>query len=224
MPRIEWDKIGEKEFEVGVSKLVLFPMTGSTYGKGVAWNGVTAVNENPSGAEPTKMYANNSTYGVMYSVEEYGATIEAYMYPKEFAECDGSKEIVPGMYIGQQNRKPFGYAYRTEVGNDTEGIDHAYKLHFVYGAMASPSEKAHSSVNENVDAETLSWEITTTPVTLTTVIGGVTLKPTAHVEIRSDEVDPDVLKAIEDLIYGTDDPAADAKLPSPDELYALINA
>ena len=179
MPRIEWDQVGEKIYETGVKNAVLYPVTSSEYGAGTAWNGITGITESPSGAEQTSLYADDIKYANLTSAEEYGATIEAYTYPDEFAECDGSKEIAPGVMIGQQDRKNFGLCYKTTICNDTDGNSHGYKLHIVYGCTAAPSEKSYSTINDSPDAITFSWEIKTTPVNVT---GG---KPTATIVIDS---------------------------------------
>lgn len=216
MSRIIWDKIGERLYETGVRMGVLYPQSGGIYPKGVAWNGLTAMNENPTGAESNKKYADDGVYLNMLSIEELEGSIEAYTYPDEFAKCDGSAEIVPGVSIGQQPRQAFGLAYRTVIGNDTDGIDYGYKLHLVYGAMASPSEKAYETINDSPDAITLSWDYTTTPVQVTGK------KPTASLVIDSTKVDADKLAALEDILYGTTN--ADPRLPLPDEIAALFAA
>ena len=187
MSKLVWDKTGERLYETGVKQCVLYLPTNGVYSKGVAWNGITAVNENPSGAEATALYADDSKYLNLYSVEEFGATVEAYTYPDEFAECDGSAEIAKGVMVGQQTRKTFGLCYRTTIGNDVDGNDHGYKLHIIYGAMASPSEKAYSTINDSPEAMTFSWELTTTPVTVTGK------KPTASIVIDSTKCDPQKL-------------------------------
>ena len=212
--KLVWDAIGEKKFEAGVKKGVLYPQEAGTYPKGVAWNGLTAVNETPSGAESTALYANDAKYGDLQADEIFGATVEAYTYPEEFEECDGSKELVPGVYIGQQVRKAFGLSYVTTVGNDTEGLAHGYKIHLVYGAKAAPSEKAHSTLNESPEAMTMSWELSTTPV----AVEG--FKPTSHLVIDSNKFDASKLKAIEDILYGTE--AEEAHLPLPAEVAEIL--
>lgn len=195
--RIEWDKIGEREYETGVKNGVLYPYAEDGYGKGVAWNGLISVTESPSGAEPTKLYADDSEYGSLTSREEFGGTIEAYMSPPEFDQCDGTAEIAPGVTIGQQERKIFGMCYRTVLGNDTKNEDYGYKLHIVYGGKAKPTEKQYSSINDSPEAATLSWEFTTTPVS---VPGH---KPTSIVTINSTKVNAEKLKTLEDSLYGT---------------------
>ena len=222
MPKLVWDKIGERLYETGVKQCVLYLPTNGVYNKGVAWNGITAVNENPSGAEATALYADDSKYLNLYSVEEFGATVEAYTYPDEFAECDGSAEIAKGVMVGQQTRKTFGLCYRTTIGNDVDGNDHGYKLHIIYGAMASPSEKAYSTINDSPEAMTFSWELTTTPVT----VSGK--KPTASIVIDSTKCDPQKLAALEAILYGKDatseqaNDGAEPRLPLPDEIATLM--
>ena len=206
-----WDETGKKLFETGVSNVALYPQdTTGVYGAGVAWNGVTNISESPSGAEATTLWANNGKYLNLYSVEEYASSIEAYTYPDEFAECDGSAEIAKGVSIGQQTRKSFGLAYKTLVGSDTDGNDHGYKLHLVYGCKAAPSERSHATVNDSPEALSFSWEISTTPVSVTGH------KPTASVEIDSTKVDPAKLAAFEKILFGSD--TAAARLPLPDEV------
>lgn len=224
MSKLVWDKTGERLYETGVKQCVLYLPTNGVYSKGVAWNGITAVNENPSGAEATALYANDGKYLNLYSVEEFGATVEAYTYPDEFAECDGSAEIAKGVMVGQQTRKTFGLCYRTTIGNDVDGNDHGYKLHIIYGAMASPSEKAYSTINDSPEAMTFSWELTTTPVTVTGK------KPTASIVIDSTKCDPQKLAALEAILYGKDatseqaNDGADPRLPMPDEIATLMAA
>ena len=215
MAKLEWDKTGEKTYETGVSKGVLYVQEASgAYGNGVAWPGLSKVDENPSGAEPTKLYANNGVYVTLMSAEEYAFTIEAYDSPEEFDECDGTKEVAKGITIRQQDRTPFGFCYRTEIGNDTEGTNHGYKLHIVYGCKASPSSKSHETVNDSPSADTLSWEVNTTPV----AVEG--FKPTAVVEIDSTTVTKDNMKKIEDKLYGT--ASEEATLPLIAEIIELV--
>lgn len=215
MPKLKWDQTGERLYETGVDKVVLFPMESTgQYGAGVAWNGISAVNESPSGAEPTALYANNGKYINLISNEDFAATIEAFMYPDEFEECDGSKEIAPGVVIGQQKRKVFGLAYRTLLGNDVDGNDHGYKLHLVYGCLAAPSENNHSTVNDSPEAGTMSWSVSTTPVEVADA------KPTATVTIDSTKADKTKLKKLEDMLYGTEQ--AESKLPLPAEVFTLM--
>lgn len=218
MAKITWDQTGQKIYETGVDHGVLYPYGSAEapYATGVAWNGLTSVSESPSGAEPSPIYADNIKYVNLMSAEEFGATIEAYTYPEEFAECDGSKELAPGVYIGQQARKPFGLCYRTKIGNDVDGEEHGYKLHLIYGALAAPSEKAYSTINDSPEAITFSWEITTTPVEVT---GG---KPTACLTIDSTKVDGTKLAALEKILYG--DGAVGPKLPLPNEVAETLKA
>lgn len=215
MSKLKWDQIGERLYETGVDKVVLFPMESTgQYGTGIAWNGISAVNESPSGAEPTALYANNGKYLNLISNEDFAATIEAFTYPDEFEECDGSKEIAPGVVIGQQKRKVFGLAYRTLLGNDVDGNDHGYKLHLVYGCLAAPSENNHSTVNDSPEAGTMSWSVSTTPVEVADA------KPTATVTIDSTKADKTKLKKLEDMLYGTEQ--AESKLPLPAEVITLM--
>lgn len=216
MAKLVWDKTGERFYETGVKNGVLYPMVDGAYPKGVVWNGLTAVTESPSGAEATPLYADDIKYLNLMSAEEFGATIEAYTYPDEFAECDGSATLGTGVTIGQQPRKTFGMSYKTTMGNDVDNDNHGYKLHLIYGAMASPSEKAYSTINDSPEAITFSWELTTTPVNVTG------FKPTASLTIDSTKVEPDKLAAIEALLYG--DESTEAKLPLPDEIAVIINA
>ena len=219
MSKLVWDKTGERYYETGVKNGVLYIPTEGVYSKGVAWNGLTAVTESPSGAEATALYADDMKYLSLYSAEEFGATIEAYTYPDEFAQCDGSGELAKGVSIGQQTRKTFGLCYRTTIGNDTDGNDYGYKLHMIYGCMASPSEKAYATINDSPDAITFSWEVTTTPVS----VAG--FKPTASITIDSTKADPTKLAALEDILYGKDgEPSSEARLPLPDEIKTLMTA
>ena len=214
MAKIEWDKTGERLYETGVKNGVLYVQEGGTYPKGVAWNGLTAVTESPSGAEATPLYADDIKYLNLLSTEEFGATIEAYTYPDEFAECDGSASLATGVMIGQQPRKAFGLCYRTTIGNDTEGNDHGYKLHIIYGALAAPSEKAYATINDSPEPITFSWEVTTTPVNVTGA------KPTASITIDSTKATPEKLTALEKILYG--DAEVEARLPLPDEIKTLF--
>lgn len=224
--KLVWDKTGEHFYETGVKNGVLYPMSASgTYPKGVAWNGLTAITESPSGAEATALYADDIKYLNLMSNEEFGATVEAYTYPDEFAECDGSASLTEGVYIGQQARKTFGLCYRTTLGNDAKGNDYGYKLHIIYGAMASPSEKAYSTINDSPDAITFSWELSTTPVAV------ANFKPTASLTIDSTKVDTAKLTALEEILYGKDGTgedhttgAVDPRLPLPDEIATLMKA
>lgn len=222
--KLVWDKTGEHYYETGVKNGVLYPMSASgTYPKGVAWNGLTAITESPSGAEATALYADDIKYLNLMSNEEFGATVEAYTYPDEFAECDGSASLTEGVYIGQQARKTFGLCYRTTLGNDSKGNDYGYKLHIIYGAMASPSEKAYSTINDSPDAITFSWELSTTPVAV------ANFKPTASLTIDSTKVDPQKLASLEEILYGKDGSgedhstgAVDPRLPLPDEIANIM--
>ena len=210
-----WDQTGEKFYETGVKNGVLYVQhTDGTYPKGVAWNGLTAVTESPSGAEKTALYADDTKYLNMMSAEEFGATIEAYTYPDEFAQCDGSAEIADGVTIGQQARKTFGMAYKTTLGNDVSNNDYGYKLHIIYGALASPSEKGYSTINDSPEAITFSWEVTTTPVNVTGK------KPTASLVIDSTKAIPEKLAALEKILFGSTEAAA--RLPLPDEIATLM--
>jgi hypothetical protein len=197
MSKLKWDQAGEKFYETGVSNGVLYPLTNGSYPEGVAWNGLTAVNENPSGAEATPLYADNIKYLNLMSAEEFGATIEAYTYPDEFGACNGEAELAAGVSIGQQARKLFGLSYQTKVGND-QNNDLGYKIHLIYGALAAPSEKAYATVNDSPEAITFSWEVSTTPVE----VEG--FKPTASLVIDSTKVDADALTRLKDVLYGTD--------------------
>lgn len=196
MPRLIWDQTGERCYETGVDRGVIYPSVNGAYPKGAAWNGITAVNENPSGAEPTSLYADNIKYLTLMSAEDYKYTLEAYMYPDEFAACDGSASLVPGVTIRQQNRVPFGLCYRTLIGNDADGQEHGYKLHLIYGGLASPSQKDHKTVNNNPDATPMSWEVDTTPV----AVPGY--KPTSVVEIDSTTLTKEQLEKLENILYG----------------------
>ena len=217
MSKIVWDQTGERLYETGVKKGVLYPMaTGGTYPKGVAWNGLTAVTESPSGAEATPLYADDIKYLTLMSVEEFGGTIEAYTYPKEFEECDGSAELTTGVSIGQQPRKAFGFSYVTTIGNDVDSNKHGYKLHLVYGALASPSEKAYSTINDSPEAITFSWEFTTTPV----AVAG--FEPTACITIDSTKVEAQKLTALEKKLYG--DTEVEPTLPLPNEVVTIMGA
>lgn len=226
MSKLIWDKTGERFYETGVEKGVLYPFKEGTYSGGVVWNGLTSVTESPSGGEPTALYADDIKYLELMSTEEFGATVEAYMYPDEFMACDGSAEISKGVVIGQQKRSTFGMSYVTKIGNDTDGSDHGYKIHLIYGAKAKPSEKAYESINDSPDATTLSWEISTTPVE----VSAKGFKPTASVTIDSTKVNADELAALEAILYGTDagasgTPAAtEPRLPLPDELATIFKS
>ena len=219
MAKLVWDKTGDRLYETGVKNGVLYIPTAGVYSKGVAWNGLTAVTESPSGAEATALYADDTKYLSLMSAEEFGATIEAYTYPDEFAACDGSAELADGVMIGQQKRSTFGLCYKTTIGNDTEGNEHGYKLHIIYGALAKPSERAYATINDSPEAITFSWEITTTPVNVTGA------KPTASLVIDSTKADPSKLAALEDILYGKDgEPGNEPRLPLPDEIKTLMTA
>lgn len=220
MARLEWDKTGEHLYETGVDHGVLyFPDQTGAYKNGVAWNGLISVSESPSGAEATGQYADNIKYLNLISAEEFGATIEAYTYPEEFEACNGNKELVDntGVYVGQQSRSVFGFCYRTMIGNDTDGQDHGYKLHLVYGCQVSPSEKAYQTINDSPEALTFSWELSTTPVNVTGK------KPTALLVIDSTKIDSTKLTRIEAKLYG-DESSTGAVLPTPDEIAEILNA
>lgn len=213
--RLVWDQTGERMYETGVKQGVLYPQTtGGLYPKGYAWNGLTAVTESPSGAESNPLYADDIKYLNLLSTEEFGATIEAYTYPDEFAQCDGSASLADGVIIGQQKRTAFGLSYKTVLGNDVDGNDHGYKLHIIYGALAAPSEKSYATINDSPEAITFSWEVTTTPVS----VNG--FKPTASIVIDSTKADPVKLKALEDILYGSEE--TEARLPLPDEIATLM--
>lgn len=217
MAKLVWDEVGKRTYETGVDKGVLYVQDDEgAYGKGVAWNGLTAVNESPSGAEPTALYADNTKYLELTSKEEYGATIEAYTYPDEFEACDGSAEVGTGVVIGQQSRKVFGLCYRTVKGNDVKNNDYGYKIHLVYGCKAKPAQKNYQTINDSPEAITFSWEVSTTPVE----VDG--FKPTATVTIDSTKVTAEKLKSIEEALYGTE--SIEPKLLLPDEIIAIVKA
>ena len=214
--KLQWDQIGEKIYETGTKKGVIYPVSSDgSYPKGVAWNGLTAVTESPAGADITDLWADDIKYASIRATETFGATIEAYTYPDEFAICDGTAEPVQGVFIGQQNRKAFGFSYVSTVGNDTEYNDYGYKLHLIYNATASPSEKAYATINDSPEAITFSWELSTTPVNVTGY------KPTASITIDSTKVkDKSKLAALENILYGTD--TEEPRLPLPDEVFNII--
>lgn len=215
MAKIVWDETGKHLYETGVSKGVLYPVqSGGLYSLGVAWNGLTGVTESPSGAEATPLYADDIKYLSLMSAEEFGATIEAYTYPDEFSKCDGSGELAVGVSVGQQNRGTFGLSYKTTLGNDVDGSNHGYKLHLIYGAVASPSEKSYKTVNDKPEAITFSWKVTTTPVSLNG------FKPTASLTIDSTKVDADKLTVLENILYGSD--GVNPRLPLPDEILSIL--
>lgn len=215
MSKLVWDQVGEKRYETGVEQVALFPQASGAYPKGVAWNGCTAFNLTPSGAEPTALYANNKKYVTLTSAEEMGATIECYTYPTEFKACLGYSAVTAGVYLGQQARTPFGVCAKTLVGNDTEMTKHGYKLHILYGAVASPSEESYATVNDSPEAATFSYELTTTPVSVTGY------DPTSYICLDSTEVEAEKLAALEAILYGTDD--TEARLPLPDEVFSILN-
>jgi hypothetical protein len=215
MTVLQWDQVGERLYETGVDHGVLYiPDQSGAYSEGYAWNGLTTVTESPTGAESSPQYADNIKYLNLVSAEEFGATIEAFTYPDEFAQCDGTAVPVPGVAIGQQSRKAFGLAYRSRIGNDLDGTDHGYKLHLIYGALAAPSEKAYATINDSPEAIAFSWEVTTSPVQVTD------LKPTALLTVDSTKVDAATLKTLEDILYGT--AGVDARMPLPDEVFGLF--
>lgn len=216
MAKLVWDQTGDRLYETGVSKGVLYPIqSDGKYTKGVAWNGLSSVTESPSGAEANPIYADDMKYLNLLSAEEFSATIEAYTYPDEFAECDGSADIATGVSIGQQKRKIFGLCYRTVLGNDVDSNDHGYKLHLIYGCMAAPTEKAYTSINDSPEAITFSWEVSTTPVNVTG------FKPTASITIDSTKAKKEKLTALEAILYG--DENKEARLPLPDEIATLMS-
>jgi hypothetical protein len=227
--RITWDNTGERFFEAGVDRGVLYTDKSTNakengrYNNGLAWNGLTAVNESPTGAEATPLYANNHKYGNLMSNEEFAGSIEAFTYPDEFSACDGSVEVIPGLYIGQQARKTFGLSYRSLIGNDVDDVGYAYKIHLVYHALAAVSEKARNTINESLEVEPFSWDFTTTSVDMAAndpTLAALKLKPTAHLVIDSRTISADKLKALEDILYGTE--TASPYLPSPDAVYTLL--
>ena len=226
MPKLKWDQQSERLYETGVEQCVLYLLNNSTYGGAegsfAAWNGVTEISESPEGAEPTKLYANNGVYLTLMSAETLGLSLSAYMYPDEFAECDGSKEAAPGMYIGQQARTMFGLSYKTLVGNDTNGTDGGhYKLHLIYGCLASPSEKTFASINEDPEVEPMSWEISTTPVEVGT-INGKTFKPTASIVIDSADYASEDKKAFLEALEAALQDDTKAELPTPAVVYNYL--
>lgn len=217
MSKLVWDKTGERLYETGVKQGVLYPQAaGGTYPNGVAWNGLTNITESPSGAEATALYADDIKYLNLVSAEEFGGTIEAYTYPDEFAECDGSAALTEGVFIGQQDRKTFGLCYRTTLGNDVDSNGHGYKLHLIYGALAAPSEKAYATINDSPEAITFSWEFKTTPVNVTGH------KPTASLTLDSTKVSETKMAALEKVLYGDGD--TEARLPLPDEVIQILTS
>ncbi len=226
--RFIWDKTGEREYETGVDHGVLYPMVNNAYPKGVAWNGLSAVTESPSGGEANDVYADNIKYLTLMSAENFGGTIEAYMSPEEFDACDGTLEVAPGVMIEQQSRKGFGLSYRTIVGNDSEGDDYGYKIHLVWGAKASPSEKSRSTVNDSPEATQLSWEFSTTPAVISAINSATNkpYKPTAHMVVKSTRANAEKIKAFEDILYGTDATYAatsDSSFDSGKDYYEVVN-
>ena len=222
MAKLEWDKTGERLYETGTDRGVLYVASNGAYPQGVAWNGLTGVDENPSGAEANAQYADNIKYLELRSAEDFGATVTAYTYPDEFEQCDGSAEPATGMYIGQQKRKMFGMSYRTKIGNDTDGDEHGYYIHLIYGATASPSQRSYKTINDSPEPIEFSWEVTTTPVNITGY------KPVAHVRINSTKADSEKLALLESVLYGSDGEGntegRTASLPLPDAVkYILIN-
>lgn len=217
MARLEWDKVGERYYETGVDRGVLYVQSEGAYPAGVAWSGLTTVTESPSGAEATPLYADNIKYLNLMSNEDFACTIEAYTAPDEFAECDGRSSLAKGVSITQQKRKMFGFSYRTKLGNDVDGDEYGYQIHLVYGCLAAPSERSRATVNDSPEATTMSWEVSTTPVNVTG------FKPTAHVVIDSTKADPTKLAAFEDILYGKDgEPSSTARLPLPNEVATLL--
>lgn len=215
MSQLQWDKVGERLYETGVDHGVLFPMGAEgKYDKGAAWSGLTAINENPSGGEANPFYADNIKYLNLMSAEDFGFGIEAYTYPPEWEACDGSAEIAPGVTVGQQTRKVFGLSYRTLIGNDVDAQDHGYKIHIVYGAQASPSQRNHNTVNDSPEPTAMSWDATTTPVE----IPGA--KPAAHLIVDSTKTDKDKLAALEKILYGSEE--EESRLPMPAEIIELM--
>lgn len=220
MARLEWDKTGERLYETGTDRGVLYVASNGTYPTGVAWNGLTGVDENPSGAEANGQYADNIKYLELRSAEDFGATVTAYTYPDEFEQCDGSAEPTEGMYIGQQARKMFGMSYRTKIGNDVDGDEHGYYIHLIYGATASPSQRSYKTVNDSPEPIEFSWEVTTTPVNITGY------KPVAHIRINSTKADPEKLAVLESVLYGANAEGnaegRTASLPLPDAVKTIL--
>ena len=220
MARLEWDKTGERLYETGTDRGVLYVASNGTYPTGVAWNGLTGVDENPSGAEANAQYADNIKYLELRSAEDFGATVTAYTYPDEFEQCDGSAEPAEGMYIGQQARKMFGMSYRTKIGNDVDGDEHGYYIHLIYGATASPSQRSYKTVNDSPEPIEFSWEVTTTPVNITDY------KPVAHIRINSTKADPEKLTVLESVLYGANAEGSaegrTASLPLPDAVKTIL--
>ncbi len=230
MAKIKWDQTGEKFFKTGVDHGVLYPQKGGAYPKGVAWNGLTNVTESPSGAEDNPLYADNIKYLNLKSAEELGLTIECYFYPDEWAECNGESDLAEGVRLGQQRRNTFGFSYRTKLGNDTEGEDYGFEIHLVYGCSASPSEQSNSTINDSPEAATFSYEVTTTPVTVSGVgLDGKPFKPVSSITISSRGLDAAKLAELEKILYGTDPTGeetegTDGRLPLPDELKTILGS
>ena len=222
MAKLVWDQPGEKLWETGVDRTVLFPMTNGSHGEGVAWSGITAINESPSGAEPSKIYADNIVYGVVMSPEEDGLTIEAFTYPDEFCQCIGEAELGAGVTVKQQNHVHFGLAYRSLIGNDESGSKHGYKLHLFYDCVAGSSEDSNSTINDSPEQKTFSWSVTTIPIPVTNSDGEVIADPASSIVIDSTKVPAAKLQAIEDLLYGT--VSASASLPSPAQIKTILDA
>lgn len=228
--RLTWDKIGERFYTTGVDHGVLYPQKDGAYPKGIAWSGLTSVSATPSGAEDNAYYADNIKYLTIRGAEDFGGTIECYYYPDEWEACNGESSPVEGVVLSQQARNTFGLSYRTNIGNDTDGVDHAYKIHLVYGASASPSEVSSSTINESPEPSTLSYEFTTTPVPVNTIgPDGQVFKPTAHITVDSRKVPAEKLKAFLETIWGSDGDTeggsgTDARLPLPDEVIEMLAA
>lgn len=233
MSRLKWDQVGEKRYKTGVDHGVLYLQKNGIYPKGVVWNGITTITESPSGAEDNALYADNIKYLNLKSVEEFGCSVECYTYPDEWNACNGIKEVTPGVFIGQQKRDNFGLSYRTRLGNDTEGDDYGYELHLVYGCSSSPSETTNNTVNDSPEANTFSYEITTTPVQVEMLDpDGNPYRPTASITIDSTRVSKEKMAAIENILYGADsmtladddETSTDARLPLPDEIFSILAA
>lgn len=221
MSKLKWDQIGEKKYKTGVDHGVLYPQKNGEYPKGVAWNGLTAVNKNPSGAEDNKLYADNMQYLNLKSAESLGLTINCYMYPDEWAGCNGDAEMVPGVYLGQQRRNTFGFSYRNKLGNDTEGEDYGFEINLVYGCSASPSEQNNETINDSPNASEFSYEVSTTPVNVSGVgPDGKPYKPSACITIDSTKVSKEKLAELEKILYGSED--TEARLPLPDEIKSIF--
>lgn len=222
MAKLVWDQPGEKLWETGVDRTVLFPMNNGSYDDGVAWSGITAINESPSGAEPSKIYADNIVYGVVMSPEEDALTIEAFTYPDEFCQCIGEAELGAGVTVKQQNHAHFGLAYRSLIGNDEAGSKHGYKLHLFYDCVAGSSEDSNSTINDSPEQKTFSWSVTTIPIPVTNSKGEVIADPASSIVIDSTKVPAAKLQAIEELLYGS--VSASASLPSPAQIKTILDA